>query len=70
MDRIELDNLTRIYYDTQGETFCALDHASLIWEQGHSIAIMGESGSGKTTVIRSILGVWNAPLKDVSLSMA
>ena len=24
------------------ETFCALDHASLIWEEGHSIAIMGE----------------------------
>ena len=48
MDRIELDNLTRIYYDAQGETFCALDHASLIWEQGHSIAIMGESGSGKS----------------------
>ena len=46
MDRIELDNLTRIYYDTQGETFYALDHASLIWEQGHSIAIMGESGCG------------------------
>ena len=48
MDRIELDNLTRTYYDVQGETFCALDHASLIWEQGHSIAIMGESGSGKS----------------------
>ena len=47
MDRIELDNLTRTYYDAQGETFCALDHASLIWEQGHSIAIMGESGSGE-----------------------
>ena len=44
MDRIELDNLTRTYYDAQGETFCALDHAALIWEQGHSIAIMGESG--------------------------
>ena len=38
---------TRTYYDAQGETFCALDHASLIWEQGHSIAIMGESGSGR-----------------------
>ena len=49
MDRIELDNLTRTYFDAQGETFCALDHASLIWEQGHSIAIMGESGSGKST---------------------
>lgn len=47
MDRIELNNLTRTYYDAQGETFCALDHASLIWEQGHSIAIMGESGTEK-----------------------
>lgn len=37
MDRIELNNLTRTYYDAQGETFCALDHASLIWEQGHMV---------------------------------
>ena len=47
MDCIELDHLTRTYYDAQGETFCALDHVSLAWEQGHSVAIMGESGSGK-----------------------
>ena len=57
MDRIELDNLTRIYYDTQGETFYALDHASLIWEHGHSIAIMGESGSGKSTLARVMIGL-------------
>ena len=57
MDRIELDNLTRTYYDAQGETFCALDHAALIWEQGHSIAIMGESGSGKSTLLHLISGL-------------
>lgn len=57
MDRIELDNLTRTYYDAQGETFCALDHATLIWEQGHSIAIMGESGSGKSTLARLLIGI-------------
>lgn len=57
MDRIELNNLTRTYYDAQGETFCALDHASLIWEQGHSIAIMGESGSGKSTLARLMIGL-------------
>lgn len=57
MDCIELDNLTRTYYDAQGETFCALDHASLIWEQGHSIAIMGESGSGKSTLARLMIGL-------------
>ena len=53
----ELDNLTRTYYDAQGETFCALDHAALIWEQGHSIAIMGESGSGKSTLARLMIGL-------------
>ena len=69
MDRIELDNLTRTYYDAQGETFCALDHAALIWEQGHSIAIMGESGSGKTMITCGLLKLlnrrgWNpAPFK-------
>ena len=45
------------YYDAQGETFCALDHAALIWEQGHSIAIMGESGSGKSTLARLMIGL-------------
>lgn len=57
MDRIELDSLTRTYDDAQGETFCALDHASLIWEQGHSIALMGESGSGKSTLARLMIGL-------------
>ena len=47
MDCIELDNLTRTYYDAQGETFCALDHASLIWE----------SGSGKSTLARLMIGL-------------
>lgn len=57
MDFIELDNLTRTYYDAQGETFCALDHVSLVWEQGHSVAIMGESGSGKSTMARLMIGL-------------
>lgn len=57
MDRIELDNLTRTYYDAKGETFCALDHVSLVWEQGHSVAIMGESGSGKSTMARLMIGL-------------
>ena len=57
MDCIELDHLTRTYYDAQGETFCALDHVSLAWEQGHSVAIMGESGSGKSTMARLMIGL-------------
>lgn len=60
LDRSNADLLqyvTRTYYDAQGETFCALDHAALIWEQGHSIAIMGESGSGKSTLARLMIGL-------------
>lgn len=57
MDRIELNNLTRTYYDAQGEMFCALDHLSLAWEKGHSIALMGESGSGKSTLARLMIGL-------------
>lgn len=57
MDRIELNSLTRTYYDAQGEMFCALDHLSLVWEKGHSIALMGESGSGKSTLARLMIGL-------------
>lgn len=57
MDKIELENLTQVYYTVQGNPFYALDHISLIWEEGHSIAIIGESGSGKSTLARMLVGL-------------
>lgn len=57
MDCIELNNLTRTYYDAQGESFRALAHLSLVWEKEHSIALMGESGSGKSTLARLMIGL-------------
>lgn len=68
MDRIELRQLTRTYYDAQGETFCALDQVSLIWEEGHSIAIMGENGSGKSTLARLMIELERPPEERVLIN--
>ena len=57
MDSIELKDVSRTYYDAQGNSFRALDHISLLWEAGQSIAIMGESGSGKSTLARLLVGL-------------
>lgn len=68
MDRIELRQLTRTYYDAQGEIFCALDHVSLIWEEGNSIAIMGENGSGKSTLARLMIELECPPEERVLIN--
>lgn len=57
MELIELKGVTRSYSDPEGNIFCALDNVSLIWNEGQSIAIMGESGSGRSTLARILTGL-------------
>ena len=47
MDCIELDHLTRTYYDAQGETFCALDHVSLAWSRATVLPSWEKAAAGK-----------------------
>jgi putative ABC transport system ATP-binding protein len=58
---IKIKNLARYYRSGQG-IVKALDNVSFEIKQGEFIAIMGASGSGKTTMLR-ILGLLDKPTK-------
>ena len=49
---IEIKNLTKKF-----NKFTALDDVNLKFENGHSIALIGPNGCGKTTIIKCILGL-------------
>ncbi|GAA4825651.1 ABC transporter ATP-binding protein [Marinicella pacifica] len=56
---IKLDNISKVYR-TQGETIRALDGVNLSIAEGEFVAIMGRSGSGKSTML-NILGCMDKP---------
>ena len=62
---LELSNITKIY-KTQGETITALDHVDLSIATGEFVAIMGRSGSGKSTML-NILGCMDKPTSGTYL---
>ena len=49
---IAVENLTKYY-----GSFCAVDGMSFSFQSGKITAIVGRNGSGKTTTIRSLLGL-------------
>ena len=51
-DMIEIKNLTKKF-----QKFTALDEVNLSFENGHSIALIGPNGCGKTTMIKCVLGL-------------
>lgn len=57
MEKIELNDVSRRYTDSRGERFTALENVSMTWNRGESIAIMGESGGGKSTLARLMIGL-------------
>lgn len=50
---LEIKNLS-IAYDNYG---WAVDRVSLTVEQGHTLGLIGESGSGKTSIVNAIVGM-------------
>ncbi len=53
---LKVENLT-VSYDTGDDVIKALDSISFSLEKGGSLGIMGESGSGKTTIAMTITGL-------------
>ena len=49
---IAIENLTKTF-----GKFKALDDISIMMEKGQAISLLGHNGSGKTTIIKSILGL-------------
>ncbi|MEM0199051.1 MAG: ATP-binding cassette domain-containing protein, partial [Desulfurococcaceae archaeon] len=51
---LEVENL-RLYYRTMSGPVKALEEASLKLKEKETIALLGESGCGKTTLARAIM---------------
>lgn len=54
---LTIENLRRIYIDDDGADVEALEDVSLKVKRGEFISIIGASGCGKTTLLRSIAGL-------------
>lgn len=52
---IHIDNVSK-FYRIRGHKRIILDRASLIFEAGHSYALLGTNGAGKSTTIRLLAG--------------
>lgn len=61
---IDIENLTFRY----GSRTPVLKNVSLSIKQGEKIALVGESGGGKTTLAKLILGLWKPEEGKISLS--
>lgn len=75
IERVEFDNVTFRYSTERGNV---LDGFNLTLNAGEKLGIAGESGSGKSTIIRLLLRFWEPasgeisingiPLKEISLA--
>jgi multiple sugar transport system ATP-binding protein len=56
MPKIELQHLSVTYLGRKKQEYPAIKDVSCVFEDGKISALMGESGSGKTTIFRAIAG--------------
>ena len=58
---LEINNLTVAYPDIVKNNFYATKDISIELEPGQIVGILGESGAGKSTIGRAILGLLDPP---------
>ena len=56
MSVLEVENL-EVYYETEEGPVQAVDDVSFSLEEGENLGIVGESGCGKTTLAKAIIGI-------------
>ena len=66
MSLIELKNVCKIYNEGQESQVNALDGVSLTIDRGEFVAVIGTSGSGKSTMM-NILGCLDVPTRGAYL---
>ena len=57
MARVSIDDVTKIYQDSDEGRILAVDGVSLDVEDGEFVTIVGPSGSGKSTLLRMVAGL-------------
>lgn len=65
MDLLEVRNL-KTYFYMDGMEYPAVDDISFTLDKGKTLAIIGESGSGKSVTVLSIMGLIDLPGKIIS----
>lgn len=64
---LEVEHLTKIFDSPGRESYTAVDDVSFSLASGEKLAIIGESGSGKTTVVNMITRLLNATSGTIRL---
>ena len=57
MEQIAVTHVSKDFPDASGKPFHALRDISFTWTKGENISLMGESGSGKSTMARLLIGL-------------
>lgn len=67
MAAIEINNLRMVFHDVSGE-HVAVDDVSFSVNKGEVFGLIGESGCGKTTILRCICGLLNDWTGEIKLN--
>lgn len=61
---LEIKNLSVVYF-SDGKKVCAVNHVDLELVKGETLGLVGETGAGKTTIAKAILGILPNPQAKV-----
>lgn len=56
-DKFEVINGSKYFFISKKEKFYALENLNFLWEEGSDIGVVGETGSGKSTLGKVLMGL-------------